>query len=119
MDFITHLPKVQGKTVILVVVDRFSKYGYFGALASDFNATIVANLFTEMVVKLHGIPNSVVFDRDNIFTYKSWKKLYKKSGTSLYLSSSYYPQSDGQTKLSNNGLDCIYNHSTMKIPKGG
>lgn len=70
MDFITHLPKINGKSMILVVVDRLSKYAHFGALPGHFNAIMVAKLFIEMIVKLHGIPNSIVSDRDNIFTSK-------------------------------------------------
>lgn len=105
MDFITHLPQVQNKIVILVILDRQSKYAHFGALPSNFNTVMVANLFIDMVVKLHGIPRSIVFDRDRVFTSKFWKELHKKSGTTINLTSAYHPQSDGQTEVLNRSLE--------------
>lgn len=70
MDFITHLPKIEGKTVILVVVDKLSKFFHLGALPHDFNATTVVDLFIHLVIKFHGIPKTIVSDRDKIFTSK-------------------------------------------------
>ncbi|GJZ67422.1 ty3-gypsy retrotransposon protein [Tanacetum coccineum] len=67
MDFITGLPLSKGFIVILVVVDRFSKYAHFGALPTNFNGHKVAELFMEIVVKHHGIPKTIVSDRDPIF----------------------------------------------------
>lgn len=78
MDFITHLPKIQGKTMVLVVIDRLSKYAHFEALLPKFNASTAAYLFIKLVVKLHGIPNSIVSDRDATFTSRFWTKLHKK-----------------------------------------
>lgn len=101
MDFVTHLPKVEGKTVIMVVVDRFSKFCHLGSLPTDFSATLVVDLFIELVVKLHSIPKTIVSDRDKVFTSKFWKALHKASGTQLCMSSSYHPQLDGQTKVVN------------------
>lgn len=91
MDFITHVPKVNNKSVILVVVDRLSKYAHFGALPSGFRAVMVSKLFIEMVVKLHGIPKSIVFDKDSIFTSKFWRELHKRSGSTLHMSSAFHP----------------------------
>ncbi|PNY12251.1 retrotransposon protein [Trifolium pratense] len=67
MDFITGLPQSRGYSVILVVVDSFSKGVHLGALASGFTAYKVAELFVSMVCKLHGLPRSIVSDRDPIF----------------------------------------------------
>ncbi|GKA22012.1 ty3-gypsy retrotransposon protein [Tanacetum coccineum] len=67
MDFITGLPPSKGNTVILVVVDRLSKYAHFGVLPTSFNAHKVAEVFLEIMVKHHGIPKTIVFDRDPIF----------------------------------------------------
>lgn len=91
MDFITNLPKVQGKTVIMVIVDRLTKYSHFCALPSHFGAAMVAEQFITIVVKLHGIPNTIVSDRDRVFTSKFWKELHKQSGTTLHFSSAYHP----------------------------
>ncbi|KAF0893505.1 hypothetical protein E2562_026103 [Oryza meyeriana var. granulata] len=64
IDFIEALPKVQGKTVILSVVDRFSKYCHFIPLAHPYTAESVAHAFFADIVRLHGVPQSIVSDRD-------------------------------------------------------
>lgn len=71
----------------MVTVDRLSKFVHFGALPSNFNATMVLELFTFMMVKLQGIPESIISDRDRVFTPKSGNKL-------LYFST-YHPETDG------------------------
>lgn len=101
MDFITHLPNSNGFTVILVVVDRFSKGVHLGALASGFTAFKVANLFLDMVCKLHDFLKNIVSNWDPIFVSRFWKELFRLSGTRLRLSTAYHPQFDGQTKVMN------------------
>jgi hypothetical protein len=64
MDFIEGLPKVGGKSVILTVVDRFSKYAHFIALGHPYTA----HAFFDNIVRLHGFPASIVSDRDPFFT---------------------------------------------------
>lgn len=105
MDFITALSTLKGFTVILVVVDRLSKFAHFAPLKSDFSSAIVADTFIANVVKLHGIPNSIISDRDWVFISKFWKQLFKSMGTTLAMSSAYHPQSDGQTKALNKCLE--------------
>ena len=68
MDFITGLPKFEGKSVIMVVVDRLTKYAYFCALSHPFKASTVATTFMETVQKLHGNRKVIVSERDPIFT---------------------------------------------------
>ncbi|GKC50052.1 ty3-gypsy retrotransposon protein, partial [Tanacetum coccineum] len=68
MDFITGFPSSKGSTVIIVVVDRLTKYVHFGALPTNFNALKVAEIFLDIAVKHHGIPKTIVSDRDPIFT---------------------------------------------------
>ncbi|GJZ43230.1 ty3-gypsy retrotransposon protein [Tanacetum coccineum] len=66
MYFITGLPTFKGLTVIFMVVDWFSKYAHFGTLPTSFNAPKVVELFMEIVVKNHGFPKTIVYDRDPI-----------------------------------------------------
>jgi hypothetical protein len=68
MDFVEGFPRVHGKSVILTVVDRFSKYAHFIPLAHPYSAASVAKVFFDEVVRLHGIPTTIVSDRDPIFT---------------------------------------------------
>ena len=68
MDFIEALPRVNGKTVILTVVDRFSKFAHFIPLAHPYTVQSVAHAFFTDIVHLHGIPQSIVSDRDAVFT---------------------------------------------------
>ena len=68
MDFITRLPKVQGRDCLYVVVDRLTKFAHFFSISSDYSATQLAELFFREVFKLHGLPKTIVSDRDNRFT---------------------------------------------------
>jgi hypothetical protein len=72
MDFIIGLPKYKGKSVIMVIVDRLTKYTHFCALSHPFKDSTVAIAFMETVQKLHGSPNIIVSDKDPIFTRHFW-----------------------------------------------
>jgi hypothetical protein len=101
MDFIEALPKVHGKSVILTVVDRFSKFAHFIPLGHPYTATSVARAFFNDIVRLHGLPESIVSDRDPIFTGHVCKDLFKFSGVSLKLSTAFHPQTDGRSEAVN------------------
>ena len=105
MDFITGLPKYEGKSVIMVVVDRLTKYAHFCAISHPFKAHMVANAFMEIVKKVDGTPNIIVSYRDPIFTRKFWTELFSCVGTQLAHSSSYHPQYDGETEIVNKCLE--------------
>ena len=104
LDFIVGLPSLQSNTVILVVVDRLSKAAHFGSLPTNFTACKVAELFCQLICKPHGMPRSIVSDRDSIFLSHFWQELFRLSGTKLRMSSAYHPQSDGQTEIVNKTL---------------
>jgi len=89
----------------MVVVDRLTKYAHFIALSHPFTASAVAKVFLENIQKLHGTPKVIVSDRDPIFTSHFWKDLFSCLGTQLAHSSSYHPQSDGQTEVVNKCLE--------------
>jgi hypothetical protein len=105
MDFIEGLPRSGNFDCILVVIDKFIRYGHFVPLSHPYSTQTVASVFMNVVYKLHGLPASIVSDRDPIFTSKYWQDLFKLSGTSLKLSSSYHPQTDGQTEWVNQCLE--------------
>jgi hypothetical protein len=105
MDFITGLPKSERKSVIMVIVDRMTKYTHICALSHPFKASTVATAFMETIQKLHGSPKIIVSDRDPIFTIHLWTELFSCLGTQLAHSSSYHPQSDGKNEIVNKCLE--------------
>ena len=105
MDFIEGLPYSNGYTAIMVVVNWLTKYAHFVVLKHPFTTVIVAKAFVANVVRLHGIPTSIVNNRDKVFISSFWWTLFQLQGTKLCMSSSYHPQSDGQTKVVNRTLE--------------
>ncbi|KAK9071834.1 hypothetical protein SSX86_008263 [Deinandra increscens subsp. villosa] len=105
MDFITSLPPSKGKTAIWVIVDRLSKFAHFIPLPTHYTATSLASIFFREVYRLHGLPKTIVSDRDPIFISNFWRELFKQMGTRLLHSSAYHPQTDGQTEVVNRGLE--------------
>ena len=107
MDFIEGLPKSEGYSVILVIVDRLTKYAHFLPVRHPYTAISIAKLFLDTIVKLHGMPQSIISDRDPIFMSSFWRELFKLYKVHLNLSTTYHPQTDGQTEGSINALKCI------------
>ena len=104
MDFITHLPVSAGHSVVWVICDRLTKYAHFIALPTHFTTQQLARRFSVEICRLHGIPKTIVSDRDPLFISTFWQHLFKAQGTMLKFSSSYHPQTDGQTEVLNRGL---------------
>ena len=105
MDFVVGLPKSQRMNVVVVGVDRLTKYVHFMGLSHPYSTAKTTALFAQHVFKLHGIPNSIVSDRDPIFTAKFWAELFKLQGVQLAMSSVYHPQSNGQIEVVNKSLE--------------
>ena len=105
MDFITGLPMVQGKDCIFVVIDRLTKYAHFFTIYVHYTVAQVTELFFREVFRLHGLPKTIISDRDSRFMGGFWQELFRLVGTKLTPSTSYHPQTDGQTEIVNKWLE--------------
>ena len=103
---------LKGKDVVFFVVDMLSKYSHFIHLNNPYSVLSVQHVFFEHVFILRMLPYSIVSDWDAVFTSSFGKELFKLQGTNFNLSSSYHPQTDGQTEVVNHALEmylyCFY-----------
>lgn len=105
MDFISGIPKSpQGHDMIWTIVDRFSKQAHFIACKKTLKSPEAAHLFIKHIFCFHGMPKSIVSDRDAKFTGNFWRALFENLGTTLNFSSSFHPQTDGQSEITNRTL---------------
>ncbi len=107
LDFVTGLPPSQGNTVVLTVVDRFSKATHFIPLPKIPSARETAVAVIDHVFRIHGLPMDVVSDRGPQFISKFWKEFCRLLGATVSLSSGYHPQSNGQTERANQDLERV------------
>jgi transposase InsO family protein len=107
MDFVTGLPLSEDPATgllydsILVMVDRFSKYAEMVPFRRDYTAVQLAHVVKDRLIRYHGIPKTIVSDRDKLFTSNYWATLMAEIGTKRKLSTAYHPQTDGQTERTN------------------
>jgi hypothetical protein len=99
------------------LVDRFSKYSHFILLAHPYSAESVAQAFFVDIVRLHGVPQSIVSDRDPIFTSTFWRELMRLVGTKLHMTTAIYPQSDGQSEATNRVIIMYLRYLTGDRPR--
>ncbi|KAE8909872.1 hypothetical protein PF005_g13217 [Phytophthora fragariae] len=108
MDFIFGLPRdAEGRTGVLVFVDRFNKMVHLAPVAAEVTADESAELFLDLVFRHHGLPESIVSDRDSRFTSSFWTRLFALLGTRLLLSTATHPEMDRQTERVNRVLEDV------------
>nr|GEU43390.1 reverse transcriptase domain-containing protein [Tanacetum cinerariifolium] len=99
MDFINKLPRTRsGHDLIWVIVDRLTKSAHFLAIREDYKTEKLARLYINAIIARHGVPVSIISDRDSYFTSRFWKSLQKALGTRLDLSTAYHPETDSQSE---------------------
>jgi transposase InsO family protein len=121
MDFVTGLPQSEDPATglyydsILVIVDRFTKYALMVPFRRDYTAVRLAHVLKDRLIRDHGIPRTIISDRDKLFTSNYWATLMAEIGIQRKLSTAYHPQTDGQTERTNRTmktyLKIFSNHS--------
>ena len=116
MDFIIKLPLSKDTITdikynsILVIVDRLTKYAHFIPWKEKENAKDLAKVILKEIIANHGIPQSIISDRDKLFTSKFWNTWTQQLGTKVKLSTAYHPRTDGQTEQTNQTLEQYLRH---------
>jgi hypothetical protein len=117
MDFITKLPRTNKQhDSIMVVVDKLTKAAHFIPVKLTLKATNIVDVYMREIARLHGIPKTIVFDRDPKFTSKFWKGLFNGFGTNLNFSTTYHPESDGQIERVNQVIEDMLRMYVMDKP---
>ena len=111
MDFVTGLPRSQrSNDTIWVIVDRLTKSAHFLAIKETDKFSTLADIYLKEVVSRHGVPTSIISDRDARFTSELWQTMHKSFGSRLDMSTAYHPQTDGQSERSEErrvGKECL------------
>ena len=118
MDFVVGLPRSpRGKDAIWVVIDRLTKVAHFIPMKQTSSAADLVPLYIKEVVRLHGVPKSIVSDRDSKFVSKFWQSLHNAMGTKLDMSVAFHPQTDGQSEHTIHTLEDML-HACVLFWKG-
>ncbi|KAL0378532.1 UNVERIFIED_CONTAM: Transposon Tf2-11 polyprotein [Sesamum radiatum] len=116
MDFVVGLPRTLRKhDAIWVIVDRLTKSAHFLPIRLGDSLDKLAELYVSEIVRLHGVPVSIVSDRDPRFTSHFWKSLQKALGTRLHFSTAFHPQTDGQSERTIQTLEDMMRACTMEF----
>ena len=106
LDLITSLPRTQrNHDAVIVFVDKLTKMIHIAPTQTQCSAVQVARLFLHHVIRLHGVPQRIISDRDPRFTSRFWQELHRLFGTKLNISTAAHPQTDGQTERANRILE--------------
>ncbi|XP_043811986.1 uncharacterized protein LOC122723547, partial [Manihot esculenta] len=99
MDFVVGLPATSNRLdSIWVIVDRLTKSAHFIPVRSNYSVDKLAQVYVDAIVRLHGVPVSIVSDRGPQFTFRFWQSLQNEMGTRLDFSTAFHPQTDGQSE---------------------
>jgi hypothetical protein len=117
IDFITKMPrKMKQHDSIMVVVDNLSKFNSFFPVNITHKETNIADIYMREIVRLHGVPKTIVSAKDLKFTSKFWKGLFKESGTNMNFSTTYHLETDGHTKRINQVIEDMLRMYVMDKP---
>jgi transposase InsO family protein len=105
MDFVVGVPECEGFDAVRVVVDRLSKMQHFIPCHTTINAVGLAKLFLREVVWLHGLPKTIVSDQGPQFATTFWEQMWSQLGIGRRMSTSFHPQTDGETEQINAGME--------------
>ena len=116
MDFVVGLPRTFRKhDAVWVVVHRLTKSAHFLPIQQGDPLDKLARLYVAEIVRLHGVPTSIVSDRDPRFTSHFWESLQKAMGTRLHFSTAFHPQTDGQSERTIQTLEDMMRASMLEF----
>ncbi|KAL4388535.1 hypothetical protein GQ457_09G016800 [Hibiscus cannabinus] len=116
MDFVTELPLTPSKNnFVWIIVDRFTKCAHFLPVHTTYTSDKLAEIYICEIVRLHGVPKSIVSDRDSKFTARFWDCLHTALGSRLNFNTSYHPQTDGQSERVIQVLEDMLRCTTEKV----
>ena len=116
MDFVFKLPRTRsGFDGVWVIVDRLTKSAHFLPVKETFRLDKLAQLFVDEIVRLHGVPVTIISDRDPRFTSRLWKAFQTDFGTRLNFSTAFHPQTDGQSERTIQTLEDMLRASVLQF----
>ncbi|GJZ24432.1 putative reverse transcriptase domain-containing protein [Tanacetum coccineum] len=119
MDFVTKLSRTAaGQDTIWVIVDSLTKFAHFLPMREDDTLEKLTRQYLKEVVSKHGVPVSIISDRDGKFTSHFWKSLHKALGTRLDMSTAYHPETDGQSERTIQTLEDMLRACVLDFGKG-
>ncbi|GKE27669.1 putative reverse transcriptase domain-containing protein [Tanacetum coccineum] len=119
MDFVTKLPKTSsGHDTIWVIVDRLTKSAHFIPIKATNSMETLTRLYIKEIVSRHGVPISIISDRDSHFTSRFWQSMQSALGTQLDMSMTYHPETDGQSERTIQTLEDMLRACVIDFRKG-